>query len=353
MIIIGKDETAKIIDNDISGKVGLLGGFGGGLYLSDLTIETESDFPVLYSRNGQGSLTNITIKKINGTPYSGLWVQEGAQVYVSDLSIEGFNTGIYATNGALVRIVGDVAITDVENGISLQNAFVRAQGDFNINASQSAVSMDIASGWIGWDTSITAESGRIDISRGSSMVAGLIDIPSSSVNLYSSTFEAYSLNASTFLSVSSDSTLSNANVSVFMDLQSGSNMNMSNSVTSNIMVQHASTLGAWGSTINELEANKGAFVEFGNVTVQGNVRMYENASSYINETIFEEGSFLNITANAQVNIFGNSTISEGQISCFGGYVNIENVDVSDFNNGCLDALGVQEMINAFKQSRAN
>ena len=81
--------------------------------------------------------------------------------------------------------------------------------------------------------------------------------------------------------------------------------------------------------------------------------LYENASSYINETIFEEGSFLNITANAQVNIFGNSTISEGQISCFGGYVNIENVDVSDFNNGCLDALGVQEMINAFKQSRAN
>ena len=54
--ITGVDETATLIDNDLTGSINLWATFSGGLYLRDLSITTSGVIPVAFSRNSHGDI---------------------------------------------------------------------------------------------------------------------------------------------------------------------------------------------------------------------------------------------------------------------------------------------------------
>ena len=66
IFITGVDDSAALIDNDLTGNINLWATFGGGLYLRDLSIVTSGVIPVAYSRNGHGSVTNVSINRAEG-----------------------------------------------------------------------------------------------------------------------------------------------------------------------------------------------------------------------------------------------------------------------------------------------
>lgn len=90
---------------DIS-KVGLVSSFGNGLYLNYLDIEMGADdfWAVLYSRNSNGGLQDVTV---TGHPEGvagqiGVLVQFGASAYLQ-ATIAGVDYGIYGNKAGSIR----------------------------------------------------------------------------------------------------------------------------------------------------------------------------------------------------------------------------------------------------------
>ncbi|KHT54726.1 hypothetical protein RJ41_05660 [Alteromonas marina] len=353
--IYGVDDTAELIDNDLTGQVDLLGGFGGGLYLNNLTIKTSGDFPVFYSRNAAGSVRNVSFI-YEGEGYSGdaLWIQEGAQVYLSDLTINGFNGGIRGVNGAVVRSLGNINIENVERGVSLQNSLFRGRDAVNISASENAVELDFNSGWEGFDSSLTISSGNIRVADGSTMRTNDLSAPASRIDVEASELGGSNFNIKELYSQGSTVNIGNSVIAEYLEAHNSSYVSIYNTQVPAISVQGSSSMGVWESVVSYYEANKGSFVEFGDVNFEGDVNIWSNSTTFINNSTFNEGSRLNVASGSFANIFGGSIIAPDQYSCYGGTVDIENVDVnSETENNCIDSGGMQDMIDMYKNSRNN
>lgn len=353
--ITGVDDTSEIIDNDLTGQVNLLGGFGGGLYLRDLTIRTSGSYPVLFSRNATGSVINVSFLH-EGEEYSGdaLWVQEGAQVYLGDLTINGFNNGIRGINGAILRSLGNINIENVERGILLRNSLFRGRDAISINASEFAVELDFNSGWEGFDTSLTISSGDIRVADGSTMRTNNLSAPESTINVEASELGGSNFNIKQLFSHGSTVNIGDSVFTEYLEAHNSSYVSIYKTQVPAISVQGSSSMGVWESVVSYYEANKGSFVEFGDVNFEGDVNIWSNSTTFINNSTFNEGSRLNVADGSLANIFGGSLITPDQYSCYGGLVNIENVDVSsETENNCIDSAGMQDMIDMYKNSRNN
>jgi len=109
---------AKLIPRtmgDVS-KVGLVSSFGNGLYLNSLDIEMGADdtWGVLYSRNSNGGLTDVTITGHGtGAGQVGVYVQFGAAPYLQ-ATVTGVDYGVYGMKAGSIRMMW----SDVTAGIS-------------------------------------------------------------------------------------------------------------------------------------------------------------------------------------------------------------------------------------------
>jgi len=109
---------AKLIPRtmgDVS-KVGLVSSFGNGLYLNSLDIEMGADdiWAVLFSRNSNGDLSNVTITGHGtGAGQVGVYVQFGAAPYLQ-ATVTGVDYGVYGMKAGSIRMMW----SDVTAGIS-------------------------------------------------------------------------------------------------------------------------------------------------------------------------------------------------------------------------------------------
>jgi len=371
IFITGVDDSAALIDNDLTGNINLWATFGGGLYLRDLSIVTSGVIPVAYSRNGHGSVTNVSINRAEGDAYAGIYVQEGGQVYVGDIAINGFEVGIGVRNGGLLRTIGDVSIANVNTGISMQSGSFRGANNISINAADHALQLDVNSSWQGWGSALTIAQGHIAIDNGSSIVGTEILAPNSEINIYHSVLNASGVTSNTLRANGSMVTLTNSSFSGEVVSEHNAKVEFYDSPLNNVNVHQNSSFIYGGDSITSLsvygnshahlgdanvanvEVNMGSTLDLYQVGISGNVNIYSQSSFVANESSFSDSAFLHTADGGLSALIGGTSISESQTSCHFGTLEIDGIDVNAFNNGCLNAGGYQQMIDAFKSARGN
>ena len=353
--IFGIDETAKIIDNDISGIVGLSASFGGGLYLYNLDIETASySTPVLYSRNGQGTMRGVNLKmQSGGTVWAGLVVQEGAQVYLSDLNIEGFTAGIYAVNGGVMRTTGDIAISNVERGMVIEGSTIQNRDVINIDASSDSITLDIGSTFIGWDNTLNITSGGMNVQKNSVMLVNEINAPTIHVSVHQAALNVTgSITVESMWAGATNGDITSANITNF-DLSTGTNFEAFNSQIAKLNINQASTFVSHNNNVGEINIGQDSFFDMISGSITGHTNLNDSSTAYMNNVNFADSATLHAASNSQVSLFGSTNLSEDKFNCYGGFVSIESVDVNAMSNGCIDVGGMAELVDWFKQNRAN
>lgn len=192
------DETpAALVPHPQTEAVDLYSGFAGGLYLDNLTIELGANdgVGILFSRNGHGDLTGITLRPAAGvTAFRGIQVQEGAQVYIADTAVSGVEEGIYAVNGGLVRLLGGVSINASRRGLTADAARIRGAGEFGVNReaeapSDYAVNLSNGSSFIGEYSELLLGSGALFVEQQSALDVFNVQAASVTVNAASATLQ--------------------------------------------------------------------------------------------------------------------------------------------------------------------
>lgn len=115
---IAGNEGAKIVPRVVNGesRVGLISSFGNGVYINDVDIEMGADdiWAVLFSRNSNGGLSNVTITGHGtGAGQVGVYVQFGAAPYLQ-ATVTGVDYGVYGMKAGSIRMMW----SDVTAGIS-------------------------------------------------------------------------------------------------------------------------------------------------------------------------------------------------------------------------------------------
>jgi hypothetical protein len=105
--------------------------------------------------------------------------------------------------------------------------------------------------------------------------------------------------------------------------------------------------------VENIDSNMGSIVDLYKVNITGNVYINSNSTMFANESSFSNSAFLYTNDGGMSSLFGGTSIDEGQTACYYGSLDIENVDVNAFENGCLNSGGYQEMVEAFKNNRSN
>ena len=111
----------RLIPNPATGRMSLVGSFGGGLYLTNLDIVGGSQFGVLlFSRGATGSVRNVSItcEPSEGSTTLGVRVQNGAVPYFEgNIDISGCDWGMWAFNNSTVALYGDLTINAESMGL--------------------------------------------------------------------------------------------------------------------------------------------------------------------------------------------------------------------------------------------
>ena len=97
---------------------GLVSSFGNGLYITNVDIEmgTHDSWGVLFSRNSNGALTDVSIKGAAEPSggHDGVAIQNGASAYIggsgADSVIEGVDRGIMIRNEGFATVYGTLKI---------------------------------------------------------------------------------------------------------------------------------------------------------------------------------------------------------------------------------------------------
>lgn len=279
--ISAKDPEARagLIPNDETGRVGVNSGLSGGLYLTNLDIQAgEGDFnPVAYYRNGHGSVNNVTI---TGSNWTGILVQEGAQVYFSGITVSESSTGIFARSNAVLRFFNDNTINVNNFGIELFTASsLNQQGNINVTVNEGhAIKLESSSTWQMHGNRTLSSGGSVYINSGSSMVVNEMTLPSGNLDIHQGVMQSHS-----------NLMIENGDLSVSL----GGSLAF-NSLTTNHM--HLS----YGASIsgNELTTNNNA-----NVESQSSLNVNSHsANGDFNITHGGDATISNLTTNAYLNI---------------------------------------------------
>ena len=105
---------------------GLVSSFGNGLYITNVDIEmgTHDSWGVLFSRNSNGALTDVSIKGAAepSGEHDGVAIQNGASAYIggsgTDSVIEGVDRGIMIRNEGFATVYGTLKIKAADIGVS-------------------------------------------------------------------------------------------------------------------------------------------------------------------------------------------------------------------------------------------
>ena len=189
------ETPAAIIPHPNTQAVDLYSGFAGGLYLRNLTIELGANdgVGILFSRNGHGDLSNITLRPSAGVSASrGIQVQEGAQVYIVDTVVSGVEEGIYVLNGGILRLLGDVSVNANLRGLTVDAARVRGTGEFSVNReteapSDYAIRLNNGASFIGKYSELLLGGGALFVEEQSALEALNVQAADVTVNAASAT----------------------------------------------------------------------------------------------------------------------------------------------------------------------
>ena len=109
ILSIAGNEGAKIVPRVVNGesRVGLISSFGNGVYINDVDIEMGADdgYAILFSRNSNGGLSNVTITGHGtGAGQVGVVVQFGASAYLQT-TITGVDYGVGGLKAGSIRMM--------------------------------------------------------------------------------------------------------------------------------------------------------------------------------------------------------------------------------------------------------
>ncbi|MBE7213930.1 hypothetical protein MK852_06750 [Shewanella benthica] len=329
--------NAHLIPNDLSGSVTIWGGFGGGLYLGNLTIQMgNSTLAAAYSRNGQGGLTNVIIEgpgEESADWSAGVWLQEGAQAYLSNLTVSGVNVGVYARNSAVVRFLGD------ENSISASDIGIYIfSSDVAQQAKLITSSIDISSGsrWLqAGKGSTTADT--VNIREGSSLVVNGAMNLSNGLWVELSQASIRGEFTSPFVNVSQGQLfLDGGHIADVFEITDAGNANVSN------------------SSINVLNMYRGAKLNIRNSTIGGNAHIAEDASVFLTEVTFEGDQFKVLSSKAY--FWGMNDTLTDKLFCHGlSFVEFPGVDLVTAApaSNCLDFEASNTLMNLIKSNHGS
>jgi len=323
IFINGPDSGATLNPNSDTQKLFLMGGFGGGLYLDNLTINVGDSYTgVLYSRNSQGSINNTII---NGGS-TGILVQASSQVYLSTVTINDVkSSALFARSGAQIRMFGDIAFNSNDIGIGgIGGANVRNQANsLVINAPTAfniALGTTINSQW----RTITAN-GDIQMHQNASMLVGDFNV-TGKVNLrHSKLFVEGSYNFNGEISLDAATLEANGAGVISRDLTEGS-------VVMNIHEDSLVEIGGWinengVSITGDISINKSK-MSISQTTMAGSLNAY-NGNYELN--------FVTLDSTAQSNWFGyNSTLVIRDSVLTGGEFTLESSSALDFARSTAD-----------------
>lgn len=305
--ISAKDPEARagLIPNDETGRVGVNSGLSGGLYLTNLDIQAgEGDFnPVAYYRNGHGSVNNVTI---TGSNWTGILVQEGAQVYFSGITVTESSTGIFARSNAVLRFFNDNTINVNNFGIELLTASsLNQQGNINVAVNEGhAIKLESSSTWQMHGNRTLSSGGSVYINSGSSMVVNDMTLPSGNLDIHQGVMQSHS----SLMIENGDLSVSNGGSLVFNNL-----------ATNHMHLSHGASLSG-----NELVTNSDATVEskstlnLGTLTANQNFHVSQNGN--VNVSNMSVSGYLNIDSLSRLKVHELLQAQNGLSAVDDGYV---------------------------------
>lgn len=305
--ISAKDPEARagLIPNDETGRVGVNSGLSGGLYLTNLDIQAgEGDFnPVAYYRNGHGSVNNVTI---SGSNWTGILVQEGAQVYFSGITVTESSTGIFARSNAVLRFFNDNTINVNNFGIELFTASsLNQQGNINVAVNEGhAIKLESSSTWQMHGNRTLSSGGSVYINSGSSMVVNDMTLPSGNLDIHQGVMQSHS----SLMIENGDLSVSNGGSLVFNNL-----------ATNHMHLSHGASLSG-----NELVTNSDATVEsrstlnLGTLTANQNFHVSQNGN--VNVSNMSVSGYLNIDSLSRLKVHELLQAQNGLSAVDDGYV---------------------------------
>jgi len=385
-------QVAGLIPNDLSDKVAIWGGFGGGLYLNDLTITLSAnnwDYGAAFSRNGQGAVNNVTIIGPDTPNGAGIWLQEGAQAYILGVDISKVTWGVFAHNNSAVRFLGNTStISSQSEGVKVLGSSVRQQAAINVtSAAGAAIDIDGGTNWMGWDHNITAIGDNIVIQGGSTLVvgslamAGVVNIDNSVVRtttfssknlqvtnselslgtattttgnttLNMSTLNAQSLSTVGFDLWNSSVNIAAGTISAQTNLTQQSFMHAENATFSAIKIERTSTFSGQDLTILDVTVQDNSLLDLSTATITRNFSLDSNSTGVLEDVTFNGSTFNVNQANAR--IMGTTKMPTSKLACY-GFSQIEYEGVSDVlttvpNSNCLDQSSITTLMNLIKSN---
>lgn len=285
--ISAKDPQARagLIPNDETGRVGVNSGLSGGLYLTNLDIQAgEGDFnPVAYYRNGHGSVNNVTI---TGSSWTGILVQEGAQVYFSGITVSESSTGIFARSNAVLRFFNDNTINVNNFGIELFTASsLNQQGNINVTVNEGhAIKLESSSTWQMHGNRTLSSSGSVYINSGSSMVVNEMTLPSGNLDIHQGVMQSHS-----------NLMIENGDLSVSL----GGSLAFNSLTTNHMHTDSSSSIRGSDLTANtNVMIKDGSAAIVNNFTVSGVFDLAQSANAEVQ----------NLTVTEDINVSGSSSL---------------------------------------------
>ncbi|GAA5144179.1 hypothetical protein [Thalassotalea piscium] len=385
--------TAELIPNDLSGKVAIWGGFGGGLYLIDLTITLgdDWDYGAAFSRNGHGSVINVTIIGPDTPNGTGILLQEGAQAYISGVNISKVALGIFGNNNAAIRFIQTPStVSSQSEAVKVLGSSVRQQVALDITSAQGkALDLDGGTNWMGWGQSITATGNNILIGGGSTLavdildVTGVIDVENTSLlkatnlsstsnlqvsnselnlvnatvggntNFYMSKLNAQNINATGLYLWNSSFNISSGNITAFTTLTERSLLRVENTTLSGVLVNN-STLSGQSLTILNADIQNNAMLDITTSTITSNFDVDSNSTAILEDITFN-GSQFNIN-QSDVRILGTTKMPTSKLACWGlsqvEYEGNNDILATAPNSNCLDQSSITTLIDLVKSNHS-
>lgn len=385
-------QTAGLIPNDLSGKVAIWGGFGGGLYLSDITITLADDwdYGAAFSRNGHGSVNNVTIIGPDTPNGAGIWLQEGAQAYILGVDISKVTWGVLGNNNATIRFLGSPStISSQYEGIKVLGSSVRQQTGLNVTSSEgSALDLDGGTNWMGWAQSITATGNNIQMYGGSTLavgtlnVTGVVDVENTSVlkadnfsstshlqvtgselslgtatvggnvTLNMSKFIAQSLTTVGFISYNSSANIYSGDITAAAQITQQSFINASNVTFDYILLEQSSTLKGNTITARNLQTQDNSLFDLSTATITEELNLDSNSTGVLQDVTFNGNNFGINQSFAR--IMGTTKMPTSKLVCYGlsqlEYEGDNNILQTAPNSNCLDQSSVTTLINLVKSN---
>jgi hypothetical protein len=383
-------QTAGLIPNDLSGSVAIWATLGGGVYLNNLTINMGSDwdYGVAYSRNSHGSVNNVTIVGPETPNGYGIFVQEGAQVYINRVDISNVNTGVFGTNSATVRFLGDSTISSQFDAIRMSGATVRQQGNISaVSAEANRLFLSAGTNWNGEYRNISG-TGNTLIRDGSTLIigsltgsnltevessllkasyvksesfvvlkstvdAGAIEITDSELRM--SVLRADNFSSGTFYMEASSIEFRQGNITSNANVLGRSFMSASDGSINIINLDQHSIFYGENLSISEVYTNTNSAFTLNNSSVNNNLYIQGSSTGTLNNVDFT-GSELHFM-QSNVSIEGEAKIPTDKLSCSGfsqvRYEGVDDILATAPDSNCLDQSSVDSLMNLIKANHNN